>query len=326
MTPPTPARRADLRRPLLPRCAALCLATAAAVAPALANPGPQDPPERAAGTGGKLRLTGGVSTVDGAGGGGLSPWALTSGGGTAGQWGGAAFLTGLRTQDYDLKGAGLALTWSDRLEVSLAHKDFDTRQNLAPLGLGGVHLKQDSLGLKWRVAGDAVLDSDRWMPQIAVGLLHHRVDAGALGPVLTGTLGAQLEGEEAYVSATKLWLAQGLLVNGTLRLTRANQGGLLGFGSHQDRRWHLQPEASVAWLLSPQLALGAEYRAMGDALHQSALGDGALAADDWKDLFIAWAPTRHLSLTLAHADLGRIAPAVQPRRQRGTYLSAQVAF
>ena len=34
-----------------------------------------------------------------------------------------------------------------------------------------------------------------------------------------------------YVSATKLLLAQSLLVNGTLRSTNANQNGLLGFGA-----------------------------------------------------------------------------------------------
>ena len=33
-----------------------------------------------------------------------------------------------------------------------------------------------------------------------------------------------------------------------------------------------------------------------------------------------------VSLTLAYVDLGRIAPAVQPRRQTGTYLSAQFAY
>lgn len=281
---------------------------------------------RPAGIGGKLRLTGGVSTLDGAGGGGLSPWALTSGNGAAGQWGGSAFVSAARTQDYGLSVQGLALSWSDRLEFSLARRDFDTRQNLAPLNLGGLHLKEDTVGLKWRVAGDAVLDSDSWMPQLAVGVLHHHTDAGALGPTLTGPLGARTDAMEAYLSATKLWLAPALLFNGTLRLTRANQAGLLGFGGAQDKEWHVQPEISVAWLLTSSLAVGAEYRSMGDALHRSALGDGALAADDWKDVFLAWAPSKHLSLTLAWVDLGRIAPAVQPRRQTGTYLSAQVAF
>ena len=74
------------------------------------------------------------------------------------------------------------------------------------------------------------------------------------------------------------------------------------------------------------LAVGAEYRAKPDNLDESVLGSGALKEDDWSDLFLAWAPNKHLSITLAWVDLGRIAPAVQPRRQRGAYLSAQIGF
>jgi Protein of unknown function (DUF3034) len=56
------------------------------------------------------------------------------------------------------------------------------------------------------------------------------------------------------------------------------------------------------------------------------LGSG-LRAQDWKDLFVAWAPSKHLSLTLAYVDLGTIVPATtQQRRQTGTYFSAQAAF
>ncbi|HPM67277.1 MAG TPA: DUF3034 family protein, partial [Piscinibacter sp.] len=90
--------------------------------------------------------------------------------------------------------------------------------------------------------------------------------------------------------------------------------------------YKLQPEVSVAWLLRRDLALGAEYRAKPDNLNESVLGSGALKEDDWSDLFLAWAPNKHLSITLAWVDLGRIAPAVQPRRQRGAYLSAQIGF
>lgn len=282
--------------------------------------------EPAAAAGGKLLLTGGVSSIDGAAGGGLTPWAVTGSYATEGQWGGTAHATAVRTGDYRLATYGAALSWSDRFEVSLARQDFDTQNHLAPLGLPGLHLKQDIVGLKLRVAGDAILDSDSWMPQLAVGLLHKRNDSGALGPTLYGPLGAKKQDTELYLSATKLFLAQGVLINATLRSTRANQNGLLGFGGAQasGRRW--QPEVSVAWLLSPRLALGAEFRAKPDNLNQSALGAGALKEDDWKDLFLAWAPNKQLSLTLAYVDLGRIAPAVQPKRQTGAYLSAQFAF
>lgn len=275
---------------------------------------------------GKLLLTGGVSSIDGAAGGGLTPWAVTGSYATGSQVGATAFATRVRSQDYALSVAGAAVGFGDRAELSLARQDFDTGDNLAPLGLPGLRLKMDVIGAKLRLAGDAVLDSDSPMPQVALGVLHKRTDAGALAPTLTGALGARTRGTDVYLSATKLFLAQGVLVNGTLRATKANQGGLLGFGSEAHSGYRVQPELSVAWLLRRDLALGAEYRAKPDNLNDSALGSGALKEDDWADVFVAWAPNKHLSLTLAVADLGRIAPAVQPRRQRGAYLSAQIAY
>lgn len=275
---------------------------------------------------GKLLLTGGVSSIDGAAGGGLTPWAVTGSYATEGQWGGTAFVTGVTAQNYGLRIAGAALSFRDRVELSLAHQDLDANNNLAPLGLPGLHLRQDIVGLKVKVAGDAVLDSDTFMPQIAVGAQYKKAKPGALGPTLTGPLGAKDSGTDAYVSATKLFLAQGLLLNATLRASKANQNGLLGFGGAQSKHYKLLPEVSVAYLLNKNLAIGAEYRAKPDHLNRSALGTGALQEDDWFDVFVAWAPSKNFSLTLAYVDLGKIAPAVQPKRQTGTYLSAQIGF
>lgn len=276
--------------------------------------------------GGKLLLTGGVSTIDGAAGGGLTPWAVTGSYATAGEVGATAFVTRAKTGNYGLLAYGAAVGIQDRVEVSLARQDFDTESNLAPLGLDGLHLKQDILGVKVRLIGDAVLDSDTLMPQIAVGLEHKKTHAGNLGPTLFGPLGAKDSGTDFYASATKLFLAEGVLVNLTLRATQANQNGLLGFGGAQGKGHRLQPEFSVAKLLRRDLAIGFEFRAKPDNLNQSVLGAGALKEDDWKDVFIAWAPNKHFSLTAAWVDLGRIAPAVQPKRQTGSYLSAQFAL
>lgn len=298
----------------MPRLAALFLSAAAVAAPVFAQGG------------GKLLLTGGVSSIDGAAGGGLTPWAVTGSYATAGQVGATAFVTRVHTGDYGLLTSGVALGLHDRVELSLARQDFDTRSNLAPLGLDGLHLKQDIAGLKVRVVGDAVLDSDTLMPQIAIGLEAKRTEAGALGPTLYGALGASRSGTDVYVSATKLFLGPGVLVNLTLRSTRANQNGLLGFGGAQGQGRRLQPELSLAQLLRKDLAVGVEYRAKPDNLDASVLGAGALKEDDWKDVFVAWAPNKHVSLTAAWVDLGRIAPALQPRRQRGSYLSAQIAL
>lgn len=284
---------------------------------------------------GKLLLTGGVSSVDGAAGGGLTPWAVIGSNATAGEIGATAHLSRAVVKDYALTTYGAAVGFRDRFEASLAQQDFNAGPTSALAAFGvrpGQHIKMNILGLKARVAGDAVLDSDTLMPQIAVGLQYKKVSAGSMGPVINA-LGAKDSGTDFYASATKLFLAQSLLINGTLRATKANQNGLLGFGGALDQnKYRLMPELSVAYLISKNIAIGAEYRfkpnnleRVGDAVFGA--GSGALREDDWKDLFIAWAPTKNVSLTLAYVDLGRIAPAlVNNRKQTGTYLSAQIAF
>ncbi|NIC40189.1 DUF3034 family protein [Aquabacterium sp. A08] len=278
---------------------------------------------------GKLLLTGGVSTIEGAAGGGLSPWAVIGSQASGGEIGVAAYASRAVTDDYALTGYGVAVGLHDRFELSLAHQKFNTGDRLGGLdsALSGLPLKQDIFGAKYRIAGDAVLDSDTWMPQIAVGIQHKRLAANAFTEgVVEGVLGAKRSGTDVYVSATKLFLAQGLLVNGTLRATKANQNGLLGFGGNLDKGYELRPEISVAYLLRKDLAVGFEYRAMTNKLRNEFI-PGALEADHWKDVFIAWAPSKNLSLTAAYVDLGQIAPGLTAnRKQRGAYLSAQVAF
>ncbi|NJS36138.1 MAG: DUF3034 family protein [Brachymonas sp.] len=281
---------------------------------------------------GKLLLTGGVSSVDGAAGGGLTPWAVTGSLATQGQWGATAHATRVNTRDYGLSAYGAAVSWNERLELSLARQDLDTGLTGVLLGAPGLRLKQDIVGIKARVAGDAVLDSDSLMPSIAIGLQSKSLASSALDPTLAA-LGAKRSGTDLYVSATKLLLAKGILINGTLRATKANQNGLLGFGASlggAKSSYELLPEISVALLLRKDLAIGFEYRKMSNRLqvagNAAGLGDG-LQSSDWKDIFIAWQPNKHLSLTLAFVDLGQIVPATTARRrQTGTYLSAQVAF
>mgnify|MGYP003600690028 FL=1 len=286
---------------------------------------------------GKLLLTGGVSTIAGSAGGGLTPWAVIGTNATEGEVGASAYLTHAATQDYALTGYGVAVGIHDRVELSLARQDFDASPSIAlngiaPFGITpGQHIKMDVVGVKVRVAGDAILDSDNWMPQIAVGLEHKRVHPGSLQSVLS-FLGTKTNGTDVYASATKLLLDKSLLLNATLRSTNANQNGLLGFGAAAPgkKSRSLQPEFSVAYLLNKNLAVGAEYRFKPNNLQSlgAAAGLGAaLREDDWKDIFIAWAPSKNLSLTLAWVDLGRIVPGItNGRKQTGYYLSAQVAF
>ncbi len=273
---------------------------------------------------GKLLLTGGVSSIDGAAGGGLTPWASTGSHATNGELGGTAYATRVRTRDYGLTVAGAALAYDDRFELSVASQDFDTGSTGPALGLPGLRLKQDIVGAKLRIFGEAILDSDTWWPQLAVGAEFKHARPAGLAPTLA-SLGAKTRGTDVYASATKLFLAQGVLANVTLRATKANQNGLLGFGSATQRGYRVLPELSIAYLLSRRVAIGAEYRGKPDNLNPSALGAG-LKEDAWSDVFLAWALNKNLSLTLAWVDLGAIAPAAIARRQTGAYLSAQLAL
>lgn len=281
---------------------------------------------------GKLLLTGGVSTIEGAAGGGLSPWAVIGSNATEGETGGSAYLTNLETQDYGLRIYGAAIGILDRYELSIAQQDLNTRGTGTALGLPGLHLKQTVVGAKVRVLGDAVLNSDTLMPQVAIGVQYKTLASTGLDATLN-TLGTKRHGADFYISATKLLLGQSLLLNGTMRATKANQNGLLGYGATlggDENSYRMQPELSVAYLLSKNIAVGAEYRFMRNRLETAGraagLGSG-LRSQDWKDVFIAWAPNKHFSLTLAYVNLGVIVPATTASRQQtGYYLSAQASF
>jgi hypothetical protein len=268
---------------------------------------------------GKLTATGGVSTVEGAGGGGLVPWALITGYGTRDSWGANAHITRVATQDYSLDTYGIAVGVADRVEVSLATQDF--RGSLAPLN--DLRLRQDIVGLKVKLVGDALYDQDRMLPQVAVGVMAKRNKGvgglGTLGVTKVTQLGAKDEnGIDYYVAATKIALDQSLLLNATVRATRANQMGLLGFGGDKGDSTKAKLEVSAAYLINRKLVAGVEYRMKPHNL-------GVDNEKDYYDAFIAWFPTKNVSVTAAYAVLGDIT-VFNPTRQRGAYLSVQTGF
>lgn len=266
-----------------------------------------------AATGGKLLLTGGVSQIEGAAGGGLTPWALIGGYGSRDQIGANAFATRVDTQDYALTATGALIGFHDRVELSYARQTFDTQNVGSALGLGrGYRFEQDIVGVKVKLAGDALLEQDSWLPQLALGVQfkHNRQ-----GNVVRAIGADDPSGVDVYLAATKIYLAQSLLLNGTLRYTQANQIGILGFGGGR-ASGSLQLEGSAAYLLTRKLALGAEFRSKPNQL-------GIADEDLWWDVFLAWAPNHQVSVTLAYVDLGNIVIADD---QHGAYLSVQVGF
>lgn len=264
--------------------------------------------------GGKLLLTNGVSSVEGAAGGGLASWAVIAGNETEDGTGGTAHITYVALPDFDLASAGVALGVSDRVELSYAYQRFDTRAAGAALGLGrGFTFGQHIIGAKVRLLGDAVWAQDSLLPQVAAGVQYKIAGRGAV----LHAIGARTTSDaDLYIAATKVSLAHSMIVDATIRFTRANQFGLLGFGGPRQRARAAQFEGSVARMVSRKLVVGAEYRTKPDNL-------GFAKENDSLDLFAAWAAHRNVSVTLAYADLGDIATI---RRQRGLFMSLQGGF
>lgn len=262
--------------------------------------------------GDRLEWTGAVTQIEGAAGGGLVPWALIGGLGTDAQVGATAFVTYVSLPDFALRTGGVSVDLGNRLEISGARQRFDAG-SVAP----GLMLGQDIIGLKLRLLGDAVFDSDKWLPQVALGAQWKRtLDFGSI-PRAVGA--ARGEDVDLYVAATKLYFAalagRNLIIDATLRRTRGNQFGLLGFGG-RNGGYDFTPEFSAAVWLNDDVLLGAEYRAKPDNL-------AAFRENDAEDAFLAWAPVKNLSITLAWTDLGSIAGKPV---QRGVYVSIWLGY
>ena len=263
---------------------------------------------------GRLLLTGGVSTVEGSGGGGLATWATITGYGTRDSIGGNVHGTYVNLPDYQLRAYGAAVGFFDRVEVSYTRQEFDTGSTGGKLGLGsGFTFDQDIVGVKVKLLGDAVYDQDSWLPQVSVGAQYKRNDKGA---IIHAVGGKDDTGVDYYVAATKLFLNQSLLLNGTIRATKANQFGLLGFGGDKNDSYRAEFEGSAAYLLNKHLAIGVEARTKPDNL-------GFAKEQASYDVFAAYALNKNLSVTAAYVDLGSIATF---KNQRGFYISLQAGF
>jgi hypothetical protein len=274
---------------------------------------------------GKLPLTAGFNDIEGAGGGGVVPWALITGYGTRDSFGANAHVSLVNVGDFRLLAYGVAVGIMDRVEFSATHQNFD----VTGTPLDGLRVAQNILGVKIRLTGDAVYDQDSWLPQTAVGYEYKHnqgisdgAKIGAPGLFSVNQLGARGEsGSDFYLSATKVLLAQSVLLNASLRYTKANQFGLLGFGGDRRNSRSVNAEVTLAYILTRKLAVGGEYR---QKPHNLGVDDERGA---W-DVFAAWTPTRHVSVVAGFVSLGSIlAPVSQvSRSQNGAYLSIQAGY
>ena len=263
---------------------------------------------------GRLIATGGATSVEGAAGGGLIPWAVISGYSEQGEWSSTVFGTHVDLPDYHLDVTGMSASYGNRVEISYARQRFDLGTLAKKLSLPENSLSQDIFGVKVRLFGDLIYDQ---LPQVSAALEYkHQRDF-----LIPSLVGAKRDHDvEGYLTASRLFMGAAfgynLVVNGGVRYSRANEMGVLGFGGDRRDTRSVLKEGSVAVLFNPRWALGVEYREKPDNL--SFAGES-----DWADMFLGYFPNKHVAFVLAYARLGEIATL---NNQNGTYLSVQGSF
>ncbi len=254
-----------------------------------------------------------VTEVEGAAGGGIVPWALLAPPTPT------ASFTYVNTGDYSLTSLGVSWSLFKRLELSYARQAFNT----GPVGLGTINL--DTFGAKVKL-----LDMSARLPQVAVGVMY-KVNEDRSKLVASGLPFAHDNGVDFYVAGTKVVKVAGksVLLNATVRLTKANQLGILGFGANgagNSDSYSAQGEFSGGLFVASNAIVGAEYR-----MKPNNFAGSGVKENDWWDVFFAYLPSPHYTLTLAYANLGNIAaPACNKgacgAREKGLYLQVQASY
>jgi hypothetical protein len=336
---------------------------------------------------GKVLATPGVSMTDGAGGGGITPWAVITGYETRDGINADFHYTYVNLPNYSLNSLGAAVGFYDRVELSYAYDMLPTGSTFNTIGLvsnavggllsspdlgkilgpllgatngnqlaGGVDpwnttIKMHVVGAKVRLIGEAIYDSDNLIPQVSVGAFYKWNENKALLETLQAS---KSKDWEAYASITKIFFPVSTLLNVTARYTGANQTGLTGFGGPDGDHKKVRVEASLAYLLKKDTAIGVEFQQHGHNMdgRNVTLGGGidltslvnnpllgptlkGLGVDsalvqtltqkesNWYDAFVAFFPSKNLSITMAMAYLGQI--TFTPN-QVGYYISLQTSF
>lgn len=299
----------------------------------------------AGGTGSRLLISGGVTGVDGAAGGGLTPWALISGYGSKEQINGTVNTQFLDTGSYQLRAFGATVGFYDTVELSVQTQRLDlakrTVSNVFNLLTGGAinaapgtHISQTTVGAKWRINDDIIFGSSPWMPALAVGVQYKKnhdfnrsiglFDGSVPLPNqgVPAILGAKDDsGVDFYLSASKFLLGaaagNNVLLSTTARATKANTLGFLGFGTANDDSYKLEWEGSIVLNTTANLVFGVEWRTQSDRL------GGVAQEQTMKDVFVAYFPNKSWSATAAWVDLGNLPLESQAE---GFYLSLTANF
>ncbi|GEM16368.1 MAG: DUF3034 family protein [Gluconobacter potus] len=258
--------------------------------------------------------TSGLSSLEGASGGGIASWATIGGYGSNKSAGMAMHYSYVNLTSYWDQNVGASMGFFDRVEISYTHNFFQTRGTGAKLGIGnGYQFDLDVAGAKVRLFGHVA--DNTLIPQVAIGGMYkHDSD----GKVIHEVGSMHTDGGDAYLAVTKLFPKIGILIDTTVRFTKGNQWGILGFGGDKDNNYHAQFEGSLGYLPSfiPGLVVGVEYRT-------KPRNQRFTDESNWFDVYTSYFVNKHLNVTLAYVSLGTIATY---KDQTGFYFSAQTGF
>jgi Protein of unknown function (DUF3034). len=262
--------------------------------------------------------------LEGAGGGGVNPWALIANGGknvvTP-----AVFGTYVTTRNYNLYSAGVNFSILNKAEIYYDHQYLGLPGSLSA-ALATNSIEQNIIGAKFQAYGGSGL-----IPAIAVGINYHMTNK-----YVPKILGVHHNGADFYVAATGIYPVAGsnLLLDADLYVTKSNYMGLLGQGGPKQNSYHVEGGASIGYFLAKDVVLGAELRTF--PTNNLTPDNGALGAGNsfkqsaWYDGYIAYMPNPHLSVVAAFVDLGNMVDAPHIKsynaNQNGFYLNLNGSF
>ena len=222
--------------------------------------------------------------------------------------GGRAFITHARLRDFQFTSIGAGLVVNDRWELSASQPNLgvgssdDVRQNVfaARVRLLGSARRPlapaASLGVSYRRQSDFGLEGS-----LGAAEPRRRDDWDALATVGAGQ---RLGGDRA------------VRFHAGARWTRANAGGLFGFGGADGDSRTVQLEGGIHAALSRYVHVGGEYRQQPDYLTDD-------PGDAWWAAYASYAITPEVQFGAGWMDLGRMAGAP---RQDGPFLTLRGGF
>lgn len=264
-----------------------------------------------------------VTNVEGSAGGGLVPWALLH------PQGPLVSYTNVNVNDYKIQSVAVAGTIANMVELSLAKQMVNAPTVGTALGLDN-RIDMTTFGVKVKLVD---MGKDNAVPQIAIGVQAKSASGAILDALQTAGAISGKSGTDWYAAATKFVTVGGkkVVLNGTLRATKANTMGVLGFGGgtiNNNNNYKWEPEVSAGAFVADNVVLGAEYRAKPNNIGQAAFGIQEKGA--W-DIFMAYFVNKNMAITAAYANLGQVGPSrtavgTMAAKQDGLYLQLQASF